>query len=302
MKTNKLRSEMHKEARKLAGASVGIPPRHMDFSHLAKTPRYFYRDNATITTFLAMLSSIFPPGERFFVESVRHYRNQITDPTLKAEVSGFIGQEAIHGREHERLNEILKERNIDTRVPEAAVAAALKLLAKLPPSTQLACTTFMEHFTALLGEALLTDTDFVGNFDPEMLQLWQWHALEEVEHKNVAYDVYELIGNSHLERHIASLLVVAAVAPAAIFGWVYLLAREGKLTDLRDVSMGLTSLFGKRGFVSRIIRKIPLFTAKSFHPNKHDTQPLAEQWRDILFGENGELNHALKNAAALGIV
>lgn len=301
MKTNKLRSEMHKEARKLAGASVGIPPRHMDFSHLATTPRYFYRDNATITTFLAMLSSIFPPGERFFVESVRHFRNQVTDPQLKAEVSGFIGQEAIHGREHERLNEILKERNINTRVPEMAVAAALGLLAKLPPSTQLACTTFMEHFTALLGEALLTDTDFVGNFDPEMLQLWQWHALEEIEHKNVAYDVYELIGNSHLERHIASLLVIATVGPAAILGWVYLLAREGKLTDTKDISVGLNSLFGKRGFVSRIIRRIPLFTAKSFHPNKHDTQQLAEQWREILFGEKGELNHALKNAAALGI-
>lgn len=299
MKTDQLRSEMQKEARKSAGASVGIPPRHMDFSHLARTPRYFYRDNATITTFLAMLSSIFPPGERFFVESVRHYRNQVTDPTLKAEVSGFIGQEAIHGREHERLNELLMERNIDTKVPEAMVTLALRLLAQLPPSTQLACTTFMEHFTALLGEALLTDTDFIDNFDPEMLHLWQWHALEEVEHKNVAYDVYELIGNSHLERHIASLLVVAMVGPAAIGGWFYLLAREGKLTDIKDVRIGLRSLLGKGGFVTRIISKIPLFTAKSFHPNKHDTSQLAEQWREILFGENGELNHALKNRSAI---
>src|SRR5699024_9370264 len=143
---------MQKEAKKLLGSTVGIPPRHMDFSHLNKAPRYFYKGNKTITTFLVVLSGIFPPGERFFVESVRHYRKQITDPTLKAQVSGFIGQEAIHGREHERLNELLNERNMSANVPEQAVTLALNLLKRLPPTTQLACTTFMEHFTALLGE------------------------------------------------------------------------------------------------------------------------------------------------------
>src|SRR6267142_1836665 len=43
------------------------------------------------------ISMFFPEGERFFIQSVRNYRNRITDPELKKAVTGFIGQEAMHG-------------------------------------------------------------------------------------------------------------------------------------------------------------------------------------------------------------
>lgn len=115
-----------------------------------------------------------------FVESVRHFRDRVSDPELKAAISGFIGQEAIHSREHARLNEYLLERGIDTKTPEKAVKFGLSLLERLPPKQQLACTTLMEHFTALLAEQLLTDEDFTSKFDPEFLPMWQWHALEEL--------------------------------------------------------------------------------------------------------------------------
>lgn len=299
MTNSDLRTEMKAESRKLAGARVGIPPRQMDFRHSPETPRYFFGNNATATLFLAMLSGIFPPGERFFVESVRHFRDRIEDDTLKAQVSGFIGQEAIHGREHERLNQMLAERGIDTRVPEKAVRFALGLLEKFSPSTQLACTTLMEHFTALLGEELLTDERLMKQFDSEMLKMWQWHALEELEHKSVAFDVYEKIGNSHRERQFAPLLVAATVGPAALLGWAYLLAREGKLTDVPDVVRGIRTLFGPKGFVSRILPKMPLFSGRRFHPAKHDTRDLEQRWRDKLFGAQGMLNAEFRNRSAI---
>lgn len=299
MNTSNLQAEMKAESRKLAGARVGIPPRQMKFEFPAESPRYFFDNNATATMFLAMLSGIFPPGERFFVESVRRYRDRIDDDTLKAQISGFIGQEAIHGREHERLNELLAERGIDTRRPEAAVKFALGLLEKFSPSTQLACTTLMEHFTALLGEQLLTDERLMKQFDPEMLKLWQWHALEELEHKAVAYDVYERVGNSHRERQLVPLLVAATVAPAAVAGWVYLLAREGKLHDIPDLARGINTLFGRHGFVTRILPKMPLFSAKRFHPNKHDTRKLEQSWREKMFGQGGALLSEFRNRGAV---
>lgn len=299
MNTSTLQSEMKAEARKLAGARVGIPPRQLKFAFPEGSPRYFFGNNATATLFLAMLSGIFPPGERFFVESVRRYRDQIDDETLKAQVSGFIGQEAIHGREHERLNELLAQRGIDTRGPEAAVKFALGLLEKFSPSTQLACTTLMEHFTALLGEELLTDERLMKQFDAEMLKLWQWHALEELEHKSVAYDVYEKIGNSHRERQMVPFLVAATVGPAAVLGWVYLLAREGKLHDIPDVVRGVKTLFGRNGFVTRILPKMPVFSARKFHPGKHDTRSLEQRWREKLFGQGGALVNEFRNRGAV---
>lgn len=294
-------AQVEKRTKKLAGATVGIPPRQMDFSFPENTPRYFYDNNATATTFFTVLSGIFPPGERFFVESVRHFRDRVTDPTLKAQVSGFIGQEAIHGREHEELNAFLIKRGIDASVPDRAVRMGLWMLEKLSPSQQLACTTMMEHFTALLAEQLLTDENFRAKADPEMLKLWQWHALEELEHKSVAFDVYELVGNSRYERLMATPLVVAALLPGILASWAWLLAREGKLSDGGDVKRGLGFLLGRGGFISKIIPKVPLYGARRFHPARHDTKALEREWRDILFGQQGQLLAEFKNPEAATI-
>ncbi|CBL46529.1 Hypothetical protein HDN1F_29460 [gamma proteobacterium HdN1] len=290
---------MTAESRKLAGARVGIPPRQMKFQRLGGTPRYFFADNAASTLFLAVLSGIFPPGERFFVESVRNFRETLSDPTLKAKVSGFIGQEAMHGREHERLNQILKDRGIDAQVPEKAVQMALDLLRYLPQSTQLAATTFMEHFTALLGEALLTDEAFIQYFDAEMVKLWQWHALEEMEHKSVAFDVYETVGNSQRERQFATAAVLATVLPALLASWVYLVAKEGKLTDIRDLKRGISIIIGKNGVITRFLPKMPRFWARNYHPNEHDTRHIEQEWREKLFGKNGILNAEFTNREAV---
>lgn len=283
--------------KRLAGATVGIPPRQVKFDFAEDAPRYPVDNNATASLFLAMLSGFFPPGERFFVESVRRYRNQITDPELKAAVSGFIGQEAIHGREHERLNEYLLERGIDTNIPERAVKIGLWFLEKLPPKQQLACTTMMEHFTATLAEQLLTDKEFTSKFDPQLLPMWQWHALEELEHKSVAYDVHETVGNDAKDRRLAVAYVTATMVPAALISWVILLAKEKKLTDVKDIKKGVTALFGKRGFVSRILPQMPVYTARSFHPAKHNTKNLEQSWRERLFGKNGELTDIWHNKA-----
>lgn|SRR5690554_1014946 len=288
-----------KKSRRLAGASVGIPPRHLDFQ-IPQAPRYFLGDNATATTFIAVLSAFFPPGERFFMESVRHFRKQINDPVLKAEVAGFMGQEAIHGREHERLNELFIEQGINTKVPEKAVKVALKVLEQFSPSQQLAFTTFMEHFTALLGEQLLTNKHFQDSAHGEMLQLWLWHALEELEHKSVAYDVYETAGNSRLERLIAFPMVSLVMLPAVFSSWGYLLAKEGKLFDRQDIGKGVSMLFSKRrGLIGNVLPLMGLFARKDYHPNKKDTGALEAQWRENLFGKNGTLRDQVSNLQAL---
>lgn len=283
------------KTRKLGGASVGIPPRQLNFRLPDEPPRYPVANNATATTFIAVLSGFFPPGERFFMESVRHFRDQISDPHLKAQVSGFMGQEAIHGREHERLNAMLIGQGIDVRVPERAVSIALKVLERFPARQQLAFTTFMEHFTALVGEQFLTDEHFQSQGDQKMLQLWLWHAMEELEHKSVAFDVYEAIGNRRSERLLAFPMVTLVMLPALFGSWMYLLAKEGKLLDRRDLAKGFGLMVGPRGLIGRIIPKMGLFARKDFHPDKKDTSALEAQWRERLFGENGTLRDQVGN-------
>lgn len=289
---------MKAKHRQPAGARVGIPPRQMDF-RMGATKHYFYDDNATATLFFAMLSSWFPPGERFFMDSVRNFRDIVKDARLKDQVSGFMGQEAIHGREHDKLNELLEQRGIDLSFPVVAVKLGLGVLTYLPNSTQIAATTFMEHFTALLAEELLENPQFAEKADPEMIKLWQWHAFEELEHKAVAYDVYELVGNSRIERTAAAAAVVVTLVPAVFVSWAWLVAREGKATDIKDISKGLNLLFGRQGFVTGVLPKLPLFLAKRFHPAQHDTTALEAKWAKLMFGDDGFLNTYFKNRSSV---
>lgn len=289
-----------RSARRPSGASVGIPPRQLEFRKPQSSARHaFFNRNLLASSMFVVFSGIFPPGERFFMESVRHFRNDISDPELKAKISGFMGQEALHGREHERLNAFFAERGIDVAMPERLIKVSLGLLEYLPARQQLACTTFMEHFTALLAEQWLTDDRFQKTSDPEMLKLWYWHALEELEHKSVAYEVFEKVQGTRRERMLAGPLVVAALLPGIVFSWAWLVAQDRQRLNLREHRRGLRELFGKRGFISSLLPRMPLFVREDFHPDQHDTRALEQAWREKLFGDEGELLAEFRNREAL---
>jgi uncharacterized protein len=291
---------MKAESRKLAGARVGIPPRHVDFRFPDQT-RYAFDDNAAATAFLAVLSGIFPAGERFFAESVRRFRDRVTDDHLKACISGFMGQEALHGQQHERLNDYFRAHGFDTRVPDRGVRLGLWLLERLPHKQQLACTALMEHFTARLAQEWLVNEHFRKRTDPEFLKLWQWHALEELEHKSVAYDVYLLLGDDLAERRRALPLVLAALAPGIVVAWAWLVASDERRWNLREHRRGLTLLFGPQGFVRKSLLKVGAFRRADFHPARHDTQHLVREWRNTLFGEHGSLRAQWRNREATSL-
>ncbi|MDZ7732962.1 MAG: metal-dependent hydrolase [Acidimicrobiia bacterium] len=181
-----------------------VPTRRISLEEsLAEVPKHFAKDGDLIQSHLmAVLSSLFPDGEDFFVRSVRHYRDQITEPELKRQVAGFIGQESVHGREHRVFNDRLDELGYPTKRIEAIVRRLFEFREdKVPASSNLAVTAALEHFTAVLAELLLTDPDLrelTGH--PAVTELFAWHALEESEHKAVAVDVYRAVGGTERMR------------------------------------------------------------------------------------------------------
>src|SRR3984885_6499535 len=123
--------------------------------------RHFTQDGDLISGHvIASLSSVFPDGEDYFVRSVRHYRDQIDDPALKRQVAGFIGQEAVHGREHRVFNDRLAELGYPTKQYEKFTRMGLRFRERiLPPISNLAATAALEHFTATLAELVLTSEE-----------------------------------------------------------------------------------------------------------------------------------------------
>ncbi|MGQ0481702.1 MAG: metal-dependent hydrolase [Pseudonocardia sp.] len=285
--------------RRLRGKDVGIPPRQLDFRLSEELPRWFYGDNATASLFVAVLSASFPPGEQFFVRSVNHFKDRVTDPQLRAQVAGFTGQEIIHSREHDRLNEALRARGIDAEIPERAVAAAIWLIDRVFPARfRLACTGQAEHLTALLAEEILAGEAFRSLIDDRMVEMWLWHALEELEHKAVSYDVYDVVGNRRVERLLAEPALLATVGLATLGSWAWLLASTGTWRRPDDLRTGMRLLFGSDGLLGSIWPRLKEFRQPNFHPAQRDTVGLEQLWRERLFGPDGTLNDQLRHRSA----
>lgn len=279
-----------------------VPTRRISFEEsLQDLPTHFAADgNLIVSHLVATLSSLFPDGEDFFVRSVRHYRDRITDKELKRQVAGFIGQEAIHGREHRALNDRLAELGYPTKAHEKLTRVGLEFRERVAPArSNLALTAALEHFTATLAESLMTDAEarrLLGH--EEIRNLFLWHALEESEHKAVAFDVYKAVNGGERMR-VWTMNVLR-------FGFVSYLSVSVVLSLLGDRA---TYRPGRLRKSWKEFRKAPMvskelwaqlkdYNRPDFHPDDRDTTELVEQWRTQFFGETGTLNEKLVTRAA----
>jgi predicted metal-dependent hydrolase len=279
-----------------------VPTRRISFeASLQDLPKHFAADGDLILSHVAAsLSAVFPDGEDFFVRSVRHYRDQITDPELKRQVAGFIGQEAMHGREHRALNDRLDQLGYPTKPVERLTKWGLETRERIAPAkANLAMTAALEHFTATLAELVLTSEETRALFGhDEVRNLFLWHALEESEHKAVAFDVYKAVGGGERLRRWTM--------NAMRFGFVVGMAVQVAIGLLLDRE---TYRRGKLRRSWRKFRKSPImqrelwdqlrdYNRPDFHPDDSDTTELVERWRNELFGSQGTLNDKLATAAA----
>ena len=279
-----------------------VPTRRMDFeASMQELPKHFAQDGDLIASHVIMaLSSVFPDGEDYFVRSVRHYRDEITDPALKRQVAGFIGQESVHGREHRVFNDRLAELGYPTKEYETVTRVGLKIREKLlPAKSNLAATAALEHFTATLAELVLTNEEIRDLMGAEAVRdLFVWHALEESEHKAVAFDVYKAIGGGEKLRVWTMNFFRYGFVVGIGFSIVLSLLR-----DRATYRRGALRKSWKRVKASPIMdpalwRQLKDYNRPDFHPDDSDTTALVESWRTELFGENGTLNDKLTSGKA----
>ena len=279
-----------------------VPTRRISFEESLQTlPKHFASDGDLIRSHLAAgLSALFPDGEDFFVRSVRHYRSEITDADLKRQVNGFIGQEAMHGREHRVFNDRLDQLGYPTKRVERLTKWGLATRERIaPPSANLALTAGLEHFTATLAELVLTNDEVQELFGHEAVRdIFLWHALEESEHKAVAFDVYKAVGGSERMRvWTMKFLRYGFVAFLAVQVLVSLLG--DRATYKRGNLRRSWKAFKRSPLISRDLwEQLKDYDRPDFHPDDRDTTELVDTWRDRLFGEAGTLNDKLATSAA----
>lgn len=265
-------------------AHVRITPQRKDFD-FSDVPRHWFDNDPVLSHFLNALSLTFPDGERLFVDSVRAFRDRVDDPVRQQEISGFIGQEAMHSLEHDSFNRMLAEQGYREQA-EGGQALAQQMIdrarQRLSKELQLAVTAGLEHITAILADRLLSDPTVLERIDPSVRQLWLWHAIEETEHKGVAYDLYQDVSGDYRQRVRTFLFASLALASyTSTYTWAFL-KKDGLQRKPLTVAKGVWKLVGINGLLLPVIPAYLRYLRPGFHPWQHDNSALIEKWRELL--------------------
>jgi uncharacterized protein len=262
-------------------AELSITPRDRRFGRRSITPRLWHGGRVEATAIYNALSTTFPKGEAFFVESVRAFREG-TPPKLANEIGAFTTQEAIHSREHDAFNKRAAEGGYDLIRLEAQVEKRLAVTRGRPLIVSLAATMALEHFTAILAHQLLADPRHLEGADKDTSDLWRWHALEEIEHKGVAYDTW-----LHATRHwprwkrwkIKSRVMLYVTRNFLVdrtAGALELMRQDG-VTGLRAWWLLLVYLWVKPAMFRKIAGAWFKYFLPGFHPWNEDDRALLEE-------------------------
>lgn len=253
-----------------------ISPRDFE-ADFAAVPRHWMANSAVATAVSNGINMLFPAGERFFVRSVHHFADRITDPTLRAQIKGFFGQEGRHARAHDRFNAILRAQGYDIDAFLARYERIMKWLeARVSPETRLSATAAAEHFTAIMAhDAFASDTlDFC---DPTMRALLAWHAAEEIEHKSVAYDVLQQVDPSYATRVKGLAFATLSLAYFWVTGARLLMKQDGLTPAAARAEMA--ALRTRDPIARRVfLRGIRDYLRRDFHPNQTADTDLAARW------------------------
>ncbi len=259
-------------------ADLTITPRDRRFGRNVAQKRWWLGGDPIATAFYNALSVTFPRGEAFFIESVKAFREGAPEK-LAGEIRAFIQQEVVHGREHVAFNNRVSDAGYDISRLEQAVIDVLALTKGRPQILNLAVTMALEHYTAIMAQQFISnDTHFAGA-DAESRNLWRWHAIEEIEHKGVAYDTWLHATRdwSRWKRWKVRAIMMAIVTtrfwPKRYRGMLDLLAQDG-ITGWRVHARILWLWFGKPGIVRKLVPAWLTFFLPGFHPWNHDDRHL----------------------------
>ena len=261
-------------------ADLTITPRDRRFGRGDRTQRWWFGGDPYATAFHNALSVTFPKGEAFFIESVKAHRDGVP-PRLAEEIRAFTIQEVMHTREHVAFNRRVTDAGYDVSRLEKDVEDALALTKGRPQILNLAVTMALEHYTAILAQTMLKYQHYWAAADAESVAMWKWHAVEEIEHKGVAYDTW-LHATRDWSRwrrwkvkSIMMLLVSYRFWTKRWSGAMELLRQDG-ITGWKARAGLLRHLFVSPGLIRRALPSWLGFFLPGFHPWNHDDRALID--------------------------
>lgn len=271
-------------------APPAIHIRDLRISRQRKIARWWLNGDPVATAWFNALSGTFPRGEAFFIEAVKAHRDG-APPALAEDIRAFIVQEVNHTREHLAFNRIAADAGYDMAMIDRHVESLLKQLEGRPAILDLAATMALEHYTAMMAHEFLARPEHFTGADPEVAALWRWHAIEELEHKAVAYDTWRHAtrGWGRFRRWrvkaLMMLLVTRTFITHRVRDTLDLLAQDG-ITGWTARRSLIAYLLWQPGVLRRIFPAWLAYFLPGFHPWKTDDRDLIAEGERQLAGRS----------------
>lgn len=288
-----------------------VPIRHMAFQFDAsELDDTFYQNTELASAYFEALSIFLTFGEDLVIDTARHHRQFVKDPELKRLVTALIGQEAIHSRMHNEFNDVLAEHRFPVSFYRFLADKVFEYgFKKLSNRMQLSLMAGIEHFTAVLSEYMMkNEAIFYASDDEKQRALWMWHMLEESEHKDIAYDVFQELSGDYALRMRGFALAAFTILFLVPLGGslIPIIRKPSNLVSPRywkDVKRSLALIAGpKQGVYGSTFGHILDYTRRDFHPNDHDTSAYLEYYKEkLLHPETGLLTPYLTREFTPGL-
>ena len=255
-----------------------ITPRDVRFGRDDKQGRWWLNGDPVATAWYNALSATFPRGEAMFIEAVKAHREGAS-PKLEAEIRAFVKQEINHTREHVVFNKAAADAGYDMAKIDARVGELMEMIKQRPQIVNLAATIALEHYTAMMAHEFLANPQHFKDAEPETGAMWRWHAIEEIEHKGVAYDTFLHATRdwSRLRRYrLKSVMMLLVTFNFLRNRWadtLELLAQDG-LTGWKVKAKLAWYLVGTPGVLRKIFPAWVSYFLPGFHPWNHDDRAL----------------------------
>ena len=268
---------------------IAIEPRRpeFDFSGVSK---YWLKDPFT-SQFMNALSIVVPHSERTVIDIVRKYADNISDPKLIRDMDALIRQEGRHALMHLRCNDLLKKCDYPAIRPfERFHEFFVRLLRRFfPAAWELAMPAAFEHFTSAISRDFIVNqafwvgdqSDGASNAAPNVaIDFTNWHALEELEHQAVCFDVFAALEKRTWLLTVSLFFIWMPAMLVSVYGLqLYFLLRDGILFKGKNWWLYLKFVFQT---LPILIRGALKYTDKGFRPwNQKDIQTYQSQRKKI---------------------
>lgn len=267
-----------------------VPREKLDFGLDGDIPRHWLDNDAFKTRFFDAMSTLFPVGEKFFITCVRDFKDRITDPQLQQDIKDFTRQEAQHTLLHTQYNNRLKAQGVDVdAILEGQRYRLFDILHKhCSREFTLGITAASEHITAIMADCFVERPHIFAHADERVRALYVWHAMEEMEHKGVAFDVLTGVARASYATRVGAMLLVTMLFPYHVLRiMAHMIEVDGhtRMQRLRIWAKGLWWLYKPGGIFLPMMGKYFSYLRPGFHP-----------WNQPVVASYGPWTHLLSEA------